>query len=205
MNSAVESYIDSLIPQRDAILKRLEAEAAREGWPIVGPQEGGLLELLVALARPSRILELGTAIGYSAMWLARGHERTRVTTVEVDRRTADRAKRNLAEAGLTGRVDVVVGDALEVVKGLQGQFEFIFNDIDKEGYPLVLPDLKRLLPKGGLLVTDNVLWSGRVAGVAKDKTTLAIREYNDLLARDPDMKTSLVPIRDGVSIALKWR
>lgn len=203
LQEGIEAYLEAHLVPRDKLLERLEREAEAEGWPIVGPLEGTLLALLVGLVRPKRILELGTAIGYSTTWLARGFDKAEVTTVEVDGSTAERARKNLKEAGVSSRVEVVEGNALAVVKRLKGPFAFIFNDIDKEGYPKVLPELKRLLPPGGLLVTDNVLWSGRVTGRTSDPSTAAIQRYNRTLADDADFLTSILPLRDGVALAWK--
>lgn len=202
----VEEYVEGLTAPRDELLLRLEAEAAAEDIPIVGPEEGSLLQILAGLQRPRAILELGTAIGYSTTWLARGAPEARVVTVEGDRERAARARTNLKEAGLAARVEVKEGDAINVAAGLEAPYELIFNDIDKVGYPRVLRDLKRLLPPGGLLVTDNVLWSGKVASPRwSDPSTAAIRTYNEMLALDPDMLTVIVPLRDGVSLSWKRR
>jgi predicted O-methyltransferase YrrM len=191
------------VAPRDPFLDRLEREAEREGIPIVGPEEGTLLGILAGVSGAREILELGTAIGYSATWLARGSPLARVTSVEHEPSMARRAEGNIREAGLAGRVQVVVGEALEVSKGLAGPYDMIFNDIDKEDYPLILPRLKALLAPGGLLVTDNVLWGGRVAGRVKDAATQAIRVYNRALVGDGDMMTVILPLRDGVSLSLK--
>ncbi len=203
LREGIEAYLKGHLPARDPTLLRLEKEAEVEGIPIVGPLEGLLLSLLSSLTRPRRTLELGTAIGYSTIWLARGSPAAGLTTVEVDPTMARRARANLQEAGLDTRVEVVEGDALKIARRLKGPFDLIFNDIDKEGYPLILPHLKDLLAPGGLLMTDNVLWSGRVASKARDASTAAIQEYNRRLATDLDFLTSILPLRDGVSLA--WR
>ncbi len=202
---AIGAYLDGLLPDRDAVLTRLEAEAREENIPIVGPRVGGILQMLSSLVEARRILELGTAVGYSAIWLARGMaEGGRLTSVEVNEATAERARRNLAEAGLGDRVEVQVGQALALLPKMDGPYELIFNDIDKESYPRVIPYAKELLAPGGLLVTDNVLWSGRVADPKEtDSWTEAIRTYNRSLAEDEDMETVILPVRDGVSISVK--
>ncbi len=202
---AIAGYLEGLLPERDALLTRLEAEAQKENIPIVGPRVGGILQMLSSLVGARRILELGTAIGYSAIWLTRGMgEEGRLTSFEANEATAERARRNLAEAGLGDRVEVQVGQALTLLPKMDGPYELIFNDIDKESYPQVIPWAKKLLRPGGLLVTDNVLWGGRVADPEdRSPATEAIIEYNRLLAEDEEMSTVILPVRDGVSISIK--
>ncbi len=202
---AIAAYLEGLLPERDAVLTRLEAEAQRENIPIVGPRVGGILQMLSSLVGARRILELGTAVGYSAIWLARGMgEGGSLITLEARESMAERARRNLAEAGMGDVVEVRLGQALSLLPEVDGAFELVFNDIDKESYPQVIPYAKKLLRPGGLLVTDNVLWSGRVADPAdQDAWTVAIRTYNQALADDEDMETVIFPVRDGVSVSLK--
>jgi predicted O-methyltransferase YrrM len=202
---AIASYLEGLLPERDALLTRLEAEAREENIPIVGPRVGGILQLLASLVGARRVLELGTAVGYSAIWLARGMgQGGRLTTVEARETMAERARRNVAEADLSDVIEVRVGGALTVLPEVKGDFDLIFNDIDKESYPQVIPWAKKLLRPGGILVTDNVLWSGRVADPSdQDAWTEAIRTYNRTLAEDEDMETVILPVRDGVSISVK--
>ncbi len=202
---AIAGYLEGLLPERDSLLTRLEAEAREENIPIVGPRVGGILQILASLARARRILELGTAVGYSAIWLARGMgEGGSLISLEARESMAERARRNLAEAGLSDVVEVRLGQALSLLPEVDGAFELVFNDIDKESYPEVIPWAKKLLRPGGLLVTDNVLWSGRVADPSEqDSWTKAIRTYNTTLAEDEEMQTVILPVRDGVSISVK--
>ena len=204
---AIETYVDAHLATRDAPLAAVEAQGAREKWPIVGPAEGTLLHVLTRLVNAKRALELGTAIGYSTTWIARGLAAGgELLTVERDPDTAKLAAENLQRTGVADRVRILVGDAREIVKDLEGPFDLIFNDIDKEGYPVVLPRCADLLRVGGVLVTDNVLWSGSVADRrSKDASTAAIRTYNDRLAADARFLSLIVPLRDGVSVALKAR
>jgi caffeoyl-CoA O-methyltransferase len=177
-----------------------------EGWPIVGPAEGSLLHLLARSIRATRILELGTAIGYSGTWLARGlADGGELLTVEHRADTATIARRNFEKTGVANKVKVLVGHAQTILRDLEGPYDLIFNDIDKSGYPEVLEPCLDRLRVGGLLVTDNVLWSGDVARKDKSEETAAIRTYNERLAKDPRVIVSIVPLRDGVSIALKVR
>lgn len=202
----VEAYVVAHLAARDDALAAVEAQGRKDRWPIVGPTEGTLLHLLTRLVKATRALELGTAIGYSGTWIARGLEPGgELITVEWDPDTAKLAAENLKRTGVADRVRILVGDARDIVKDLDGPFDLVFNDIDKEGYPVVLPRIAELLRVGGLLVTDNVLWSGEVARPGGDAATDAIRKYNDALAADPRFTSVILPLRDGVSVALKVR
>ncbi|TLZ44071.1 MAG: O-methyltransferase [Methanobacteriota archaeon] len=153
-----------------------------------------------------RILELGTAIGYSGTWLARAlADGGELITVEHSTDTAAIARRNFEKTGVAPKVTLLVGHAQTLLRDLKGPFDLIFNDIDKAGYPEVLDPCIERLRVGGLLLTDNVLWKGDVARRDKSQETAAIRTYNERLAKDPRMIASIVPLRDGVSIALKVR
>jgi len=206
VSDAIESYVDAHLAARDPALAAVEAQGARERWPIVGPAEGTLLHLLSRLVKAKRALELGTAIGYSATWIARGLEPGgELVTVEWNPDTAKLAAENLKRTGVADRVRILVGDAREIMADLEGPFDLVFNDIDKEGYPAVLALVADRLRVGGLLVTDNVLWSGQVAKGRGDAATKAIRAYNDALATDRRFASVILPLRDGVSVALKTR
>jgi len=207
VSDEVEAYVDAHLAPRDRALAAVESQGERDRWPIVGPAEGMLLHLLTRLTKARRALELGTAIGYSTTWIARGLEPGgELVTVEWNPDTAKLAADNLARTGVADRVRILVGDAREILKDLKGPFDLVFNDIDKEGYPAVLPVLTERLRVGGVLATDNVLWSGKVARKGRgDAATRAIREYNDTLAADRRFASVIVPIRDGLSVALKVR
>jgi predicted O-methyltransferase YrrM len=153
-----QAYFRQFVPERDTLLKELESEAAREHIPIVGPVVGALLYLLARAVRAERILEIGTATGYSAIYLARAmaSDRGRLVTLENDPAMARRAGANFRQAGLAQRIEIRVGDALTELTGLEEGFDIIFLDIDKAHYEPTLPHCRRLLRKGGLLVADNV-------------------------------------------------
>jgi len=200
----IDEYIDGLANRGDPALQAIEKQGLLERWPIVGAAEGSLLHLLARSVRSKRILELGTAIGYSGTWLARAlADGGELVTVEHDPDTAAIARRNLEKTGVASKVKILVGAAQTILRDLKGPFDFIFNDIDKAGYPAVLEPCIERLRVGGLLVTDNVLWHGDVARDDRSAETAAIRTYNGRLAKDPRMIAAIVPLRDGVSIALK--
>ena len=153
-----EHYFQQFIPTRDELLVELEAEAERENIPITGPVVGELLYILACVAKAHRILELGTATGYSAIYLARACEafNGRVVSLENDSAMAARAQQNVQKAGIANLIEIQVKDALQAMPQMKGEFDFIFMDIEKQDYVRVLPDCERLLVKGGLLVADNV-------------------------------------------------
>lgn len=156
-----ENYFRGFIPPRDALLLELEEEAAREGIPIVGPVVGELLYILARLSGAKNILELGTASGYSAIYLARAlAPGGKVITLELSEDMARRAKANFARAGLGEQIEVRLGQALDLMAAMTGTFDLIFLDIDKESYLPALAHCRRLLNKGGLLVADNVAFAG---------------------------------------------
>ena len=206
--AGLDDYLLSVLPPRDAVLARMEEEAGRRGIPIVGPAVGRFLAQLARISGARRVFELGSAIGYSTVWLARavGPE-GRVFWTDDSEENAAEARRNLEEAGVADRVTLLVGDALASLDATDGQFDLVFNDVDKEGYPEVL---RRAVPRlriGGLLVTDNVLWGGalRLPACEDDAETAAIRELNRLAYAHPDLEVTIVPLRDGLSVARRIR
>lgn len=206
--AGLDDYLLSVLPPRDAVLARMEEDAARRGIPVVGPAVGRLLAQLARISGARRVFELGSAIGYSTIWLARavGPE-GQVFYTDGSEENAAEARRNLAEAGVDGRVTLLVGDALTALDGTEGEFDLIFNDVDKEGYPDVLRAAFPRLRVGGLLVTDNVLWDGamRLPACEDDEEAAAIREFNRLCYAHPDLETTILPLRDGVSVARRIR
>ncbi len=196
----LESYFRGFVPRRDKLLLEMEAEAKAENIPIIGPVVGELLFLLVRATGAVNILELGTATGYSAIYLAKGCQPAlgRVVTLELDPSMAARARANFVKAGLARQIEVQTGDALQLMAKLAGPFDFIFMDIDKESYLPALPHCRRLLKPGGLLFTDNVGFAGAAAFNQEIFASEAWRAVN-LLAFLP----SHSPEQDGLSLALR--
>ena len=153
-----EEYFRQFLPKRDQLLMELEEEARQEEIPIVGPIVGELLHILARATQARRILELGTATGYSTIFLARAFDPTqgRLVTIDNDPDMAARAKINFHKAGLDQQIDILVGDSQEKLSEMKKPFDLVFLDIDKEYYASVLPHCRRLLKKGGLLIADNV-------------------------------------------------
>jgi predicted O-methyltransferase YrrM len=202
---AVEDYIYSLLPPRDEVLTEIETQAAQRKIPIVGPAVGRILYQLALMINAKTVFELGSAIGYSTIWWARAvGESGRVIYTDGDRKKADEARGYFERAGVTKQIAIKTGDALELISEEKQQFDIVFNDIDKEDYPRVLKLALPRLRKGGLFVTDNVLWSGKVAQEdPTEASTKAILEFNQMLYASKDLFTTILPIRDGVSVAMK--
>jgi caffeoyl-CoA O-methyltransferase len=203
--TAVDNYLYDMLPPRDAVLAEMEDQAAKRNIPIVGPAVGSILHQLALMISAKNVFELGSAIGYSTIWWARAvGEGGRVIYTDGDRKNADEARRYFDRAGVNKQISIKTGDALELLSEEKQQFDIIFNDVDKEAYPRVFKLALPRLRKGGLFVTDNVLWKGKVADEnPSDKRTAAIKEFNRLLYGSPELFTTILPIRDGVAIAIK--
>ncbi|MGB6024892.1 MAG: O-methyltransferase, partial [Candidatus Sulfotelmatobacter sp.] len=190
----VDDYLYSLLPKRDEVLAEMEGYAADHNIPIVGPAVARVLQQLALTINAGTVFELGSAIGYSTIWWARAvGEKGRVIYTDGDPKNAERARRYFDRAGVSNRITLYTGDALEFLSEQKQQYDVIFNDVDKEDYPRVLRLVSPRLRKGGLFITDNVLWSGRVAEKSpKDATTKAILEFNRLLYSSEDFYTTIL-------------
>jgi predicted O-methyltransferase YrrM len=207
---AVERYLSTLNRAGDAVLDQVARDGLARALPIIDAEVGALLRVLALSTGATRILEIGTAIGYSGIWLAGALPPTgMMLTLECDPERARVARENFRKAGLDERVGVMVGEAERLIAKVAGPFDLIFQDGDKALYAPMLDRLAELLRPGGLLVTDNVLWDGEVVPgfVATPRRnreeTQAIVEYNDLLNRHPSLVTATVPLRDGLAISVK--
>jgi caffeoyl-CoA O-methyltransferase len=207
VSPAVEDYAEA---HTSAAAEHLQALAAETRSTLESPQmltgevEGRLLEFLVFLARPQLVLEIGTYSGYSALSMAQTlPEGGRIITCELDPERVVFAERRIADAGLADRIEVRQGPALETIATLDGPFDLVFVDADKAGY---LGYYEAVLPKlseRGLIVVDNVLWSGRVAEPTSDddtEATRALREFNDHVAADDRVVSVMLTVRDGVTL-----
>jgi caffeoyl-CoA O-methyltransferase len=200
----VEDYLYVMLPPRDEVLTEMEEDAAKNDYAIVGPVVARVLYQLAVISKAKRVFEMGSAIGYSTIWWARGvGEGGKVIYTDGDPKRAEKARRYFERAGVTKRIDVRVGDALEFLSEEKQPYDIIFNDVDKTDYPrvfkLALPKLK----SGGLFVTDNVLWSGKLSKPNPDAQTRAILEFNRLIYASKELFTSILPIRDGVAVCVK--
>jgi len=193
-------YFSKFIPPRDSLLLKLEEEAYEENIPIVGPVVGEILHILTVFSQADKVLELGTATGYSTIYLARACLLTHgsVTTVELDPQMADRAHNHLELAGLDDIVSILRGKASEIMSSLEDSFDFVFLDIDKEGYHEALPHCERLLRPGGLLLADNVAFQEAVTfneKIFSMQNWRTVHLYSFLPGHSPEM--------DGLCLALK--
>ena len=202
---AVDQYMLALLPARGAVLEEMEEQARKRDIPIVGPAVGRVLYQYARLINAKKVFELGSAIGYSTLWWAQAvGEDGEVFYTDGDPKKADEARGYFERAGAAGRIHIGVGDAIEQFAKQKQEFDIVFNDIDKEGYPRVLDLVASRLRRGGLFITDNVLWSGRVAQPnAKEESTRAIQEFNRRLYGMKDFFTTILPLRDGLAVAVR--
>jgi predicted O-methyltransferase YrrM len=207
---AVERYLSSLNRGAEPVLADIARAGRERDLPLVDAEVGALLRVLALAAGATRILEIGTAIGYSGIWLAGALPSTgSLLTMELSTERAREARANFERAGLADRVNVIVGDAGLMLAKVAGPFDVIFQDGDKQLYSPMLDRLVALLGPGGLLITDNVLWDGEVvpgfvpAPQRNPADTRAIAEYNERLANHPALITTILPLRDGVAVSVK--
>jgi len=204
VNADVEKYLHAVLPRRDKVLVEMEKLAKRNDIPIIGPAVGRLLYLLAKISGASRIFEMGSAIGYSTIWLARAAgPRGEVFYSDGSPENHQRARAFCRRAGVASRIHFGWGDAFELFDNTRGAFDLIFIDIDKHQFPEALRKAWPRLRRGGLLLADNTLWSGKVAAAPKDVETRAIQEFNRRLYADKKFFPVIVPLRDGLTVALK--
>lgn len=200
----VEKYLSKILPARDAVLADMESYAKQHHIAIIGPECGRLLSLLAQISGAKRIFEMGSAIGYSAIWFARAAgPGAEIFCTDGDAANAELARKNFDRAGVTGRVRFLTGDAVELLDRVEGEFDIILIDVYKHQYPAALKKSLPRLKSGGLLITDNVLWSGRVTAAAKDDDTRGILEFNRMIYGSAELFSVIVPLRDGVAVCRK--
>jgi predicted O-methyltransferase YrrM len=203
-----EAYLDRLLPPRDPLLREMEERAAREDVPISDPEVGKLLGILARATGARRILEIGAAIGYGAIWLARGAPEARVQSIDVDPERLAVARGYLERAGLADRVELIEGAALEVIHRLDGPFDLVYVDAVKTDYRRYLDTVLPKLRVGGVIVCDNLLWGGRVAAPGEDREDRdadALRAFNGYLMMHPQLQAVVLPLGDGVGLATKTK
>jgi len=211
LNPAVERYLGSLASTDDeAVLIEMEDYAREHGFPIVGRLCGRFLEVMARSVKARRIFEMGSGYGYSAYWFSRatgpGGE---IHLTDMDPANEKRALGYLGRAGLDGPIDYHVASAFDAFNQTSGEFDIVYCDIDKHEYPQAFELAKDRIRVGGLYMCDNMLWSGRVTGEEPDDSnpelTRTIDEANKLIAADPDYRSFILPIRDGVVCAVRVR
>ena len=201
----LQAYLNGLLPARDKVLARMEAEAQTENIPIVGAHEGALLYLLVRIARAKRVLELGTATGYSGIWLLRGTVGGALTTFEVDQKRAARARANFSEAGFGKQAMVLEQDAVGGLEKLAARFDACFidllNSFPSEDVTVRVAELcLERLDGGALLMADNALRQGEVVKPTNQQAR-NVAAYNEWVSKHPRLESVVIPIRDGLSVA----
>ena len=203
----VNDYIAKLQPERNELMRRMESYADEHDVPIIGPVGGQFLYSIAKIHRAERILEAGTAIGYTALWFARATEGWggRITTLDANPDMAEIARDNWTEAGVADRVEVVVGDALKSLESLDGPFDLCFLDHEKTQYQEFLEQALPKIAPGGVVLADNVLRRGDVASSdgGGDVMVQAMREFNRFMTDHPELESMIVPLRDGIALAIK--
>jgi caffeoyl-CoA O-methyltransferase len=203
----VRDYLEMLVPPREPELRVMEAYAQEHRFPIIGPVVGHLCYQLALTIGARQVFEMGSGFGYSTAFFARAVAANgggRVHHVVWDETLSQQARTHLTRLGLDGVVTYHVGEAIEALRSQDGPFDLVFNDIDKHAYPASLPVIEAKLRPGGLLIVDNMLWSGRIFD-ANDSSadTNGVRELTRLLTTSSRWTTSVLPIRDGVVVAVK--
>lgn len=212
IDERMTDYIRSLEPDYSPVLGMIAEEAQRDRVPIIRMETGSLLRTLVTLTRPHRILEVGTATGFSALLMSEVMpEDGRIITIEKYEKRIPLALENFRRAGMSDRIELIPGDAMDVLASLEGSFDFIFMDAAKGQYINFFPEVMRLLAPGGMLVSDNILQDGQLVeshyGVIRRNRTIhnRMREYLQLLKNHPDLETSVLTVGDGMTISVKKR
>jgi predicted O-methyltransferase YrrM len=200
----INNYLHSLTPPRDAVLQEMERIGEEKGFPIIGPLVGRLLCQLAQLTRAQRIFELGSGYGYSAVWFSKGLQPGgKIICTDGSKENARIAATFFDQADISSLVDYRVGDALTLLNQEPGPFDIILNDIDKDEYPTAFTKAIPKLRRGGLLITDNVLWHGRVVSGDKEPSTQSILKFNQMAYHSPEVFTTIIPLRDGVAVSMK--
>jgi len=206
----IDDYILQLISststsdEESEVLRDMERHARENRFPIIRPLAGRFLRQLAIATNAKNIFEMGSGFGYSAMWFAGGlAEGGRIICTDGSHENKRKALEYLRRAGYESLVEFRVGDARDIIRGFGGPFDIILNDIDKEQYPETIDLAIPRLRKGGLFITDNVLWSGRILDKNPDESSRGILEFNRRLFQSQEVLASIIPIRDGLGIAVK--
>jgi predicted O-methyltransferase YrrM len=210
VNDRIVTYIHSLDKANTPILEQIEREAINNGVPIIRKEMESFLRVILNISRPKEILELGTAVAYSAILMSECIEDdAKITTIENYEPRIIEAKKNIELAEKSDVITLLEGDAMEIMKGLEGQYDFIFMDAAKAQYINFLPEVMRLLKTGGILIADNVLQEGdlvesKFATRRRDRTIhTRMREYMYQVKNMPELETTIVPIGDGITMSVK--
>lgn len=202
--NGLQDYLFDLLKDRDKVLLEMEAYAEENDFPIIGPLVGRLLSQYTQLIEAKRILELGSGYGYSAVFFSKGaSEDAEIICTDTSEENKNKAISYFTRLSIAN-IRFIVGNALEVINQLQGEFDIIFNDVDKQQYPQAFNKAVPRLRKGGLLITDNALWYGRVIELKTEReSTKGVVEYNKLAFSDPRVFSTIIPLGDGICVSVK--
>ena len=208
LQAAQAAYLDRSLRPRDPLLAEMERYAATEGIPISDPEVGWLLSMLVCFSGAKHVLEIGSAIGYGALWMAWGGSDTHVIGVERDPERRKVALEFLDRGEVSDRVEIRDGEALEVMRGLAPPFDLVYLDADKQDYRRLFDFSLQLLRVGGMVVIDNLLWKGQVADPPEDlddedEQAEVLRAFNGYLTMHPQVDSLILPVADGLGLAVK--
>lgn len=208
INDLVENYIDGLYKCKNDFLKDMRAFAEEKNIPIITKDTEGFMSILLSIHRPRRLLEIGTAIGYSAISFAASSNALEIVSIELDDKMYELALKYIADAGLGQRIKIIKGDAREVISNINSEFDMIFIDAAKGQYKLFFDDSQKLLSPKGIIVSDNVLYKGMTASnefLVKRKRTIVkrMREYLKYISNHPEYETAVLPIGDGIAVSVR--
>ena len=205
--AVIQDFLVDLVPARDAEVQKMEEYARKTNFNIIGPSAGYLCYLIARLIGARSVFELGSGYGYSTAWFAKAVKENgggMVHHVVWDQRLSDMAAEHLSRLGYQDLIRYHVAEAIATLRETPGPFDLIFCDIDKHGYPAALPIIKEKLRPAGVLITDNIIWHGRIFDQSDNSAdTNGVREFTRLVTQDPDWIASVLPVRDGVMVAYK--
>lgn len=201
---SVQEYIYSILPKRDPILCEMEKRAEETHFPIIGPAAGRLLYILAKAIRAKKVFELGSGYGYSGIWFARAlPDGGAIFLTDYKKELLYEAREYFKRAGLLKKAMFLEGDAFSIFTNTEGNFDIVYCDIEKHRYPEVVDIAYKKLNRGGLLIADNLFWDGKVIEKASDPLTKGILDFTRLLYAHSGFETTIIPIRDGISVSLK--
>lgn len=204
LNPIIENYLNDVIPDRDSVLTEMEKYAEENNFPIVGPLVGRFLYVATVATKAKRILELGSGFGYSAYWFAKAVGKDGIVLcTDSNPENAEKAREYFKKGRISNRVQFHVSDALSVFDILEGEFDIIFNDVNKEIYPRILKKAIPRLKKGGLLISDNAFWKGRIFDKDPDIAAAGVLTYTRLAYASRELFNTIIPIRDGLIVSVK--
>ncbi len=204
LNPKLEKYISDLMPKQNAVVEEMYKYGIDRDFPLIGPLCGQFLRQMALISNAKRIFEMGSGFGYSAVWFAMGvPDDGKIICTDGDAKNRERAISYFERLGIGHKIEFHVGMAQEILRQFNEPFDIIFNDVDKEQYPETLEIAIPRLRKGGLFITDNTLWYGKVVDEGGDIYTVGVKQFNKLSFAHQDIVSMIVPLRDGLSVSVK--